>query len=279
MHNQPEPVSAPGSRRAEANRQNALRSTGPKTDVGKARSSRNSSRHNLLAKAATPLAQPNQELQTLLNRFNTEFHPSSVHEETLIQELAGAAWRMRLGTRFESGLLSIQMERAYDRILNADKPAQWNFPYADGRGEVHHPEPEEPQTPLAEAGEDVRTVAMGAALADDPAVFALVLRYQTQARRDYFRILKELQLVRTGQAAYLPDDPPSEPPKPVEPEPEPVANETKPTPAAPVTPAASAIDETKPNFTTTTPDSGSRSHNSADIVAGHNGNPDAIKVK
>ena len=65
-------------------------------------------------------------------------------------------------------------------------------------------EPEDPR--LAEAGEDTRKAAMGAALADNPAAFALVMRYQNQANRDYFRAMKHLELLRRGKAGYLPPD-------------------------------------------------------------------------
>jgi hypothetical protein len=251
MNNQPEA----GSRRAEINRQNAQKSTGPRTQAGKARSSRNSTRHALLAKAATLMAQPNQELESILARFNADLRPSSIHEEVLVQQMAVAAWRLRQSARIEVGLQSVQMQDTYDHLLNAGKPIQWNF--ADVTGFVPQPaEPEEPETPeLAEANEDTRTAALGAAWAANPAAFALLLRYQNQATRDYFRAMKHLELLRTGQAGYLPDDQPPAMAKSIEPEPEPLENETKPAAAAAKTAAASAASETNPTAAPFTPKS------------------------
>jgi hypothetical protein len=245
MHTQPEA----GSRRAEINRQNAQKSTGPKTQAGKARSSRNSTRHALLAKAATLMAQPNQELESILARFNAELRPSSIHEEVLVQQMAVAAWRLRQSARIEVGLQSVQMQETYDHLLNAGKPIQWNFPFANARGEVEYPaEPEEPEAPeLAEAGEDTRTAALGAAWAANPAAFALLLRYHNQATRDYFRAMKHLELLRTGRAGYLPDEQPPAMAKSIQPDPPPAENETKPAGAAPKAATAAASGETKPN--------------------------------
>jgi hypothetical protein len=245
MNNQPEA----GSRRAEINRQNAQKSTGPRTQAGKARSSRNSTRHALLAKAATLMAQPNQELESILARFHADLRPSSIHEEVLVQQMAVAAWRLRQSARIEVGLQSVQMQETYDHLLNAGKPIQWRF--ADVTGFVPQPaEPEESETPeLADAGEDTRTAAMGAAWAANPAVFALLLRYHNQATRDYFRAMKHLELLRTGQAGYLPDEQPPAMAKSIQADPAPAESETKPTAAPHKAAAAAAASETKPTAT------------------------------
>ncbi|MCW5982797.1 MAG: hypothetical protein KIT09_32205, partial [Bryobacteraceae bacterium] len=123
-------------------------------------------------------------------------------------------------------------------------PPAYPFPYADESGQIHEPEPEEAEPRLADAAEDVRELIAGAAWGSDPAVFALILRYQTQARRDYYRALKELERVRTGQAGYLPEEqPPSQLGRPIEPEPQTAGGETKPTAPAPRTAAASASNQ------------------------------------
>ena len=115
------------SKRAEANRENAQKSTGPRTQAGKARSSRNSTRHALLAKAATLMAQPNQELEGILARFNADLRPSFIHEEVLVEQMAIAAWRIRQGTRIEVGLLSFQMQETYQRLLTSGNPMEWSI--------------------------------------------------------------------------------------------------------------------------------------------------------
>lgn len=217
----PSPVS---ERKLEANRANALKSTGPRTEAGKARSSRNATRHGLLAEAATLLAEPNQELQSLLDNYRADFRPASTHEEMLVRELAVADWRLRQITRIEIGLMSATMRECH-------------------RGALEHSEPLPPDAdpPLvAEADEDVRTVLMGAAFANHASAFALLMRYQNQARRDYFRALKHLELLRTGKAGYLP----AEAPESV------VANQTKPNVTTAATAVAAGANQTNPNAPT-----------------------------
>ncbi|MCW5983479.1 MAG: hypothetical protein KIT09_35640, partial [Bryobacteraceae bacterium] len=110
------------------------------------------------------------------------------------------------------------------------------------------PEVSEPDPPaLAEEPEDVQELMAGLAWANNPQAFSLLVRYQAQSRRDYYRALKELERVRTDQAGYLPQEPPPSMAKPVEPEPQPAGCETKkPTAPPPWTAAASASTQTNP---------------------------------
>ena len=194
-----ETQSETNSRRAEANRQNAQKSTGPTTQAGKARSSRNSTRHALLARAATLMAQPNHELESILARFNADLRPSSIQEEVLVQQMAVAAWRIRQSARIEVGLMSVQMQDTYDHLLSPPISVEWKPSVVE----------EDPETPeLSESGEATRNAAMGAAWASNPAAFALLVRYHNQATRDFFRAMKHLELLRTGKAGYLPADQP-----------------------------------------------------------------------
>jgi hypothetical protein len=250
MHT-PSETAAISSRRAEANRANAQKSTGPKSEAGRRRSSRNATRHGMLAEVATLLAQPNQELAAFLHKYAADFRPSSIHEEMLVQELAVAHWRLRQSARIEAGLQSFQMHETYNALLKPPISVGWDdTPVADVCGMVPQANgPEEPEAEahaLAQAGEDIRTIVMGAAWAHNPAAFALVLRYQSQARRDYFRALKQLEMVRTGRVGYLPEKPLSGLSKPIESEPETAQNETKPTVDAPKAAAATAGNETNP---------------------------------
>jgi hypothetical protein len=218
----PSPVS---ERKLEANRANALKSTGPRTEAGKARSARNATRHGLLAEAASLLAEPNQELESLLDNYRTDFRPASTHEEMLVRELAVSDWRLRQITRTETGLMSVSMQQAHKSTLQPDEP---------------DPEAEAEPPSLAETSPEIRTALLGIAWINYNSTFALLMRYQNQARRDYFRALKQLELLRTGKAGYLPPEPPAQ-----------VAeNQTKPNVAAPATAGAAAPRQTNPNAPT-----------------------------
>jgi hypothetical protein len=157
------------------------------------------------------MAQPNQELENLLSNYRAELRPSSTHEEMLVRDAAVSDWRLQQITRIEIGLMSALMQEVYSHMLNAGKPAQWEY------------KPEDFQTqPLSDENDQVKTMMMGAAWAANPAAFSLLVRYQARARRDYYAALKQLELVRTGKAGYLPKE---------QPKPQPEKNQTKrPTP-------------------------------------------------
>jgi hypothetical protein len=77
--------------RIEANRRNAAQSTGPRTAEGKARSSRNATRHGLCSfRAALLPTEDRQEFDLLLEDLRAEHQPDSSTEEILVFKMAEA---------------------------------------------------------------------------------------------------------------------------------------------------------------------------------------------
>ena len=96
------------SAKIRANRQNAKRSTGPRTDTGKAIVARNACRHGLSG-AFTILAHEDRaEFQSLLDQYRSEFKPQSVDEEFLIETMAQSRWTLARARRIEAHLLDQQ---------------------------------------------------------------------------------------------------------------------------------------------------------------------------
>ena len=97
-----------------ANQQNALRSTGPKTDQGKALASRNSLKHGLLAEevviTAGEGAEDKQQFSDLLTDLVTHFSPVGPLEEILVEKIAAAYWRQRRASRYEVGILRQKLD-------------------------------------------------------------------------------------------------------------------------------------------------------------------------
>jgi hypothetical protein len=93
-------------RRVEANRKNALRSTGPKSQQGKDVSSRNSLKHGLLAKSAVimrgPMKENQAEFDVLLSGLDDYFCPVGTAEELLVQEIAVCYWMERRAQLYEN---------------------------------------------------------------------------------------------------------------------------------------------------------------------------------
>src|SRR2546426_2499726 len=94
----------------EANRRNALKSTGPKTENGKQQSRRNALRHGLTAETVIePLENP-EKYRAFEEAIVSEYLPQTPVERELVHRLASLFWRMRRATSIETGLLRMQSE-------------------------------------------------------------------------------------------------------------------------------------------------------------------------
>ena len=81
--------------RAEINRANAQHSTGPKSAIGKLRSSQNSFQHGLYSKQPILPGEDPAEFDHLRATLRNEHQPANTVEEILVDELAQHFWRMR----------------------------------------------------------------------------------------------------------------------------------------------------------------------------------------
>jgi hypothetical protein len=94
-------------RQIEANRGNALKSTGPTSEAGKERSRRNAVRHGLTAETVVePLEDPEQYKAFELS-ITSEFDAQTAVERELVLRLASVLWRLRRSTAIETALLQI----------------------------------------------------------------------------------------------------------------------------------------------------------------------------
>ena len=74
-------------RKLAANRENALRSTGPKTDEGKAASRLNSVTHGLTATLPSAIAQSQSELEERKAKWRPELKPEGDFQESLFDQI------------------------------------------------------------------------------------------------------------------------------------------------------------------------------------------------
>ena len=94
----------------EANRGNASRSTGPKTEAGKRRSRRNSVRHGLTAETVIDVFEDPEDYKAFELSVTADFDAQTAVERELVLRLASLLWRLRRATAVETGLLQIQGE-------------------------------------------------------------------------------------------------------------------------------------------------------------------------
>jgi hypothetical protein len=94
------------ARRAPTNRANSLHSTGPRTESGKQRSSRNALRHGLTAQTAVLPTEDLEIYQRHIQQFLDEYAPATATETQLVHETANTAWRLNRIPLLEAELLS-----------------------------------------------------------------------------------------------------------------------------------------------------------------------------
>jgi hypothetical protein len=97
-------------RRIAANRLNATKSTGPRTEDGKQRSRLNALRHGLTAETIVNVLEDSAEYEVFETEIRGDYQPRTAIEHQLVVRLASLLWRLRRATAIESGLLQIQAE-------------------------------------------------------------------------------------------------------------------------------------------------------------------------
>jgi hypothetical protein len=97
-------------RQIEANRRNALNSTGPRTEAGKEQSRRNAVRHGLTAETVIAVLEDAEDYRQFEGAVIADYDAQSAVERELVLRLASVLWRLRRATTMETGLFEIQAE-------------------------------------------------------------------------------------------------------------------------------------------------------------------------
>jgi hypothetical protein len=156
-----------------ANRENAKKSTGPRTPQGKTISSRNSLVHGMTSgKFLPPDADP-QEFFQLLDQFRARFQPFDEVEDALVERLVAAEFKMRSVRYMDAGLFHYQAE-------TNPMPEQFN-----------------------KAG---RSNPLAWAFHGDSAYynsFSKLMRYEGFLQREFSRALRDLSMLQADRRARL----------------------------------------------------------------------------
>jgi hypothetical protein len=97
-------------RQIQANRRNALKSTGPNTAEGKQQSRRNALRHGLTAETVIGALEDAEDYKGFEAAIIADYDAQSGVERELVLRLASLLWRLRRATTMETGLFEIQAE-------------------------------------------------------------------------------------------------------------------------------------------------------------------------
>ena len=154
----------------EANRQNAQKSTGPKTPEGRAAVRLNGVKHGLTAETLVLKGESQADFTDLLNTYEAEHAAATPSEEALVVQLAMATWRLRRLYHQEAGFYTYRIKS------------------------------------LAEIGTDLKLDDAGqmARVAGwDEKTLYLFSRQEGRLERTFYRALHELQRLRKERQANL----------------------------------------------------------------------------
>jgi hypothetical protein len=104
--------------RAEANRINAQRSSGPRTELGKSRSKMNALKHGLSAKKIVIGDEDPRDFEALRAALEQDFQPETALELELVGQLAGLLWRLRRVPAIEATIVKEREETAYASLCS-----------------------------------------------------------------------------------------------------------------------------------------------------------------
>jgi hypothetical protein len=196
----------------DANRQNALRSTGPKTPEGKDAVRLNALKHGLLSKETLLPGEDEEALRELGERLRNELQPVGELENLLVDRIIASYWRLsRLG-RVEAGIFA--WERYEELAQRAEREAL--------RYEVPPPSPlmdemlgtqiidrERHDEALVRADrmrveQGGETAILGRTFArdaDKANAFSKLSRYEATIERGLYKALHELQRLQAARRA------------------------------------------------------------------------------
>jgi hypothetical protein len=104
----------------EANRRNALESTGPKTPEGKDTARLNATTHGLLSQEVLLPGEDEAALKEFSERLRAELQPVGELESLLVEKIVAAHWRMQRLERVEAGIFAFLLYGELESMRDAE---------------------------------------------------------------------------------------------------------------------------------------------------------------
>ena len=116
------------AKQIEANRRNAQKSIGPKTDEGKARVKFNALRHGVRAETLALPHEDDAEVQGFVDEVIAAIAPRDAMEAELAAEIATLSWKLRRAERVEQAALAKRMIKLERTIHETEEEcARWEL--------------------------------------------------------------------------------------------------------------------------------------------------------
>jgi len=172
-------------RRIESSRANGAKSHGPVTDEGKQRAAANSLKHGLTAGTLVLSNEKLDEFDRILAANEAEFTPQTESQMHLVRELSAAQWRQYRCWAIETSKFDMQMDIMEDELA----------------------------VKFRKIDEPVRQALAFDALAEKTS-FTVLIRYETNFRRQYHKALSALLAIRKERNKQAPPAPQAAPKQP-----------------------------------------------------------------
>ena len=202
-------------KKAEANRRNSLKSTGPKTPEGKAAVRYNAMKHGLLSEDVLLPGEDETALKELGELIRDELQPVGYLENLLVERIIAAYWRLRRLGRLEAGIFAFELygelaerarqeARTYTRTESPDDEFMAQFlSKTIITDEQKHQEATDKARKL-ESIRDGETATLGQTFVRDANkanAFSKLSRYETTIERSLYKALHELQRLQAARCA------------------------------------------------------------------------------
>jgi len=180
-------------KQTKANRQNAQKSTGPKTDEGKATVSQNAVKHGLFAESVIK-GENEGDYEAFHDNFFAKLDPIGAVELFLAERAANLAWRLRRAERMQNEVIEDMIGRLV--TSNPARRARECYYYNQGR------RPDEP-------GVDLDELPLGRISTSDWScnrVLDRMLMYERRIENSLHKTLRELErqkLIRQVEQQYV----------------------------------------------------------------------------
>ncbi len=180
-------------RRIEANRRNALLSTGPRTEAGKAIAARNAMVHGLRAQQVLIAGESEQEFESFRDAMAEYWEPVGVLEGELVENIVVSLWRLKRAKRIEVEILEHFSQPEEKKGHGLPFEIVIRKTYTGSPEEID--EPQEPPTPRPEPvtarrkslGEAVKAALEGAG------VLSKFMRYEAHIAKLLYGNIRELE--------------------------------------------------------------------------------------
>ena len=204
-------------KKAEANRRNALKSTGPRTPEGKDAVRLNALRHGLRSEEILLPGEDEEALRELDEHLRNELQPVGELENLLVDRIIASYWRLRRAGRVEAGIFAWELygelaRRAHEEANSYTKQVS----IIDDALDPYHLRPtttitdqEKYQAARSEAQEmetkqEAETATLGRTFirdANEANAFSKLSRYEAAIERSLYKALHELQRLQVARGA------------------------------------------------------------------------------